>query len=105
RNDAEAGSVSAGPRKIVDEPGGDRIADDRHDDRYGPRRVLERLRSRRSSRHDRVDIEPHELGSEFRQPLDPVLPPSPLDRDRLSLGITESLQSLPERSGAKRKGG
>ena len=78
-------------------------ADDRHDDRDGCGRGLERLGGRRSTRDDDVDVALGEFGGEPGKPFGLVLPPSPLERDRAPLGIAELLQPFDQGFGAKRK--
>src|SRR4029077_16800227 len=50
RNNAEPGGIPAWPRKTLHETSSDRIADDRHDNRYRSGRALECLGWRRSTR-------------------------------------------------------
>jgi hypothetical protein len=96
-NDAEPGGIPAGPGKTIDEAGGDRIADDRHDDGYRARGVLERLGGWRPSGDNHIDLRSHELGSQVGQPVGPILSPFPLDGDGSSIDIPEVAQALHER--------
>ena len=49
----------------------DGVADPRHDDRDGLSRPLNEPDRRRARRHDDVDLEPRQLVSQHRQPIDP----------------------------------
>src|SRR5207302_10913433 len=62
RNNAESGGIPTRPRKTLYETSSDRIADDRHYDRYRSGRALECLRRRRTACEKDIDIAPHELG-------------------------------------------
>src|SRR5262249_62178905 len=103
RDNAEPGGIPARSRKAVHQTRSDRIADDRHDDRYRSGCALESLGGRRAARDQDVDIAPREVGGELRKPLYSVLAPSPFDRDRLPLDIAELPQPIEERLGAKRE--
>jgi hypothetical protein len=67
------------------------------------RRAFERLGSRCTTRNEDVDVARHKLRGERREPVDFVLPPFPLDLDRLPLDIAEVPQPFEECFGAKRK--
>jgi len=84
-------------------PSRDRIADDRHDDRCGCGRALERLGRRRPARNEDVNVARHKVRGERGEPLDFVLPPFPLDLDRPPLDMAEVPQPIEECLGAKRK--
>jgi hypothetical protein len=103
RNDAEAGQISTRPRQISNQTRGNRIADDRHDDRNGGARRLERLRRRRPAGDDDVRPAADQLGRKPRQRLQPVLSPFPLDLDGASLDIPELSQAIQQRPGAQRE--
>jgi hypothetical protein len=95
--------IPARPREAIHKTRSDRIADDRHDDRYCCRCALERRGRGCSARHDDIDIGSYELGGELWKALNLVLCPFPLDRNRLPLDIAEIPQTFEKCFGANRE--
>jgi hypothetical protein len=78
---AEPRQVGAGPREAIDEPGANRITDQRHDDWNRACSVLERPGGRRAAGDYDIDAESGEFGREAWNWLGLILGPSPFDDD------------------------
>jgi hypothetical protein len=78
------------------EPGGQGIAARCHDDGNRSGCLLGRERRRRSSREDKVNLEPDQLLREGGKSLGPTVSRAILDHDVLSLRVSELLEPLPE---------
>src|SRR5262245_39750363 len=103
RNDAETGRVPAWPCKIVYQTGCNRIAYDGHDDRDRSGCGLERLGGDRPTRDDDINIASYQLSGKPGERLNPVLSPSPFNRNRPSLDMAEFSQTIKECRRAQRE--
>lgn len=69
RRQARASDVPTRPRETGNKPCTDRVDRPCHDHRYGCGRMFQRGDARVATGHDRVRLEPHQIGGEFGQPV------------------------------------
>jgi hypothetical protein len=89
--------IPAWARKARDEADADGVANGNHDDGDRLGGVLCCRYSLRPERYDDVHLEPHQLGRQVGQPVDPTLRKSIVDDNILALNPPEFAQLLPER--------
>jgi hypothetical protein len=95
-HETEASSVPAWAREVRDKAALHRIADKRHDDGNRPGCLLSSSSRWRCDRHEDINVEPDELGSELREALVSTVRPSLLEGDALAFHVAEVAKSLPE---------
>jgi hypothetical protein len=92
-----SGNIRVGPAVAGHEAALHRIADDRHHDRDGRRRLLRRKGGWGSLRDDDVDLQPDQLGGEGRQAVVVAVGPPVFDGDVLPHQVPVFLKALDER--------
>ena len=92
-----AGDVSARPVEAVDKSVGDRISGKRHDDRSVMCRCLCSQRGRREPSHDEIDIEPHQLSSQFGEAAHLSVVRSKFVSNAPPLNVTRLAHRIPEK--------
>src|SRR5947208_929513 len=102
REETRARNVAARPAETGDQPGSNRVAPNREDDRY--RRGCSFCCERRRGAADRSDdghLAVDQIGRQRGQLLIPILRPAEFDRDVLSLDKARFIQTSAERSNDK----